>query len=118
MVDKVVGSLPLNCLNETVYRCVSPLLGCLPIGCRDEEPVAARSQGEVRGNGRETAAYVAQQNREDKQESPAERKQSCVEAVRTRRCRSRPEWILAAGPRRRPLPTLAAIPVAQESWVT
>jgi hypothetical protein len=68
LVDTVVGSLPLSCFNETVYRCVSPLLGCLPIDYRDEETAAARSQEEVKDNGRETAAYVSQQNREDKRE--------------------------------------------------
>lgn len=92
----------------------------MPFDYREKETVAARSQEEVKDNGRDTAACKAQQNRKGKQEElNGSNLVSSVEAVRMRSSRSRHNWILAfAGPRREPYATPAAIPVAPESWAT
>lgn len=73
LVFTTVGSLPLNCLNETVYRCISPSAGLSSHWLQTRTDRAARSQEEeeeegVKDNGRETAECKAQQNRKDKQE--------------------------------------------------
>lgn len=80
--------------------------------------MAARSQEEVKDNGRDTTACIAQQNRKGKQEElNGSNLMSSVEAVRMRSSRSRPSWVrAAASPRRDPCATPAAIPVAPESW--
>ena len=83
--------------------------------------MAARSQEEVKlDNGRDTAAYIAQQNRKGKQEElNGSNLVSSVEAVRMLSSRSRPNLFLAAaGPRMEPCATPAAIPVAPESLAT